>query len=365
MWTFELCQLDGKRIGEVLNAKDRTVTLALNRASTASFSVRADNDLLVPLMAEDTKLRVYQDKELRYYGYVITSELAQDDGQLMPTVKITSADAAWKLSRRLTGKSSGGTAHSGDKAKTARKIINEVNGEGDSGVKLAAEGEYSASGSGNYKAGPYKTALSCVNDLAHGFDGFDWRMEPYLAEPETKTGLFVAKPTIGVETKASFERGWGKKNVRSMNYVRDLSNLTNRAFHLPDDGVETEGSIVKVKNDATSESYRGRFEAIADAYGLSDSTLREKWLEEVIRIKKNPRYVVAMTLDRADNEGRVPIYGTDFNLGDTATARAVFGNVTLFNGKVRIYQVRFDISESGAATTVPVLIDEGGEEFGA
>lgn len=365
MWTYELCGLNGTAIGEVRNATQRTVSLAINRASTASFTVRTDNELLVPLFEDDTKLRVWRDKTLMYYGYVTSCELGENTGE-PAQIKISSVDAAWKLSKRLAGKSAGGTKYEGDKAKSARKIISEVNGEGESGVQLLAEAEYSAAGSGKYVAGPYKPVLSCVNDLAHGFDGFDWRMEPYNGAPETKTATFIAKPTLGGTATAVFERGWGQKNVKQMSYVRDLTGLINRAFHLPDEGLEAVGAVVKEKNDATSEGHRGRFEGIADGYGLTDSTLREKWLEEVIRVRKNPRFVVAMTLDVDDGTGRVPIYGTDFNLGDMVTARAVLnGNVNLFNGLARIYQVKFEIDEQGTDTVTPVLIDEEGESLAA
>lgn len=364
MWTMQLCKFDGTPIGEVRNATSRVLTLALNRPSTASFVIRPDNELMVSLFEADTKLKVWENKTLRYHGYVISSEFGETDGAA-PTVKVATADAAWKLSRRITGKSSGGTAHSGDKAKSARKIINEVNGEGESGVKVEAEGAYAAGGSGNYTAGPYKTALACVNDLAHGFDGFDWRIDPLTGE-DPKIGVFVAQPTLGTEKlNCVFERGWGQKNVRSMSYVRDLSGLANRAFHLPDNGVETEGAVVKVKNDAASEALRGRFEVIADGFGLTDSTLREKWLEEIIKVRKNPRFVVAMTLDIDDGTGRVPQFGTDFTLGDLVQARAVVEGTTMFNGKARVYQTKFELNDAGTATVTPVLIDEGGEELAA
>lgn len=365
MWTFELCALNGTPVGEIRNATERSVALAINRASTASFSVRADNNILVPLFEDDTKLKIWEGSTLRYFGYITSCELGENQGET-PRIKINSADATWKLSKRLAGKSAAGTKYEGDKAKSARKIVNEANAEGDTGVRLLAEGEYSAAGSGTYVAGPYKPVLGCINDLAHGFDGFDWRMEPYTGELATKTATLIAKTTIGGTATAVFERGWGQKNVRQMSYVRDLNGLTNRAFHLPDQGLESEGAVVKVKNDAASEAHRGRFETVVDGYGLTDATLREKWLDEVIRVRKNPRYVAAMTLDIDDGTGRVPVYGTDFNLGDLAAARAVLNeNVTLFNGKARIYQVKFDINEQGTATVTPVLIDEEGESLAA
>lgn len=361
-WSFHLANLKNERIGEVRNATGRQLTLGINRAATAQFTVRYDNPLLLELFREeDRKLQVYDGTTLRYSGYVTSTELSDSGGEA-PTIQVNSADAAWKLAHRISGKSNSGTSYTGDKAKTARKIINELNGEADSGVKVEGEGSYEAGGSGTYVAGPYKATLACINDLAHGLDGFDWKMEPYIGE-ESKAGIFVAKTVLGTASGMVFERGYGQKNVKSISYVRDMNTLANRAYHLPEEGLEHVFSEVRTKNDAASEAAHGRFEAIAEAPGLIDTTLRDKWLEEFIRVRKNPRYVVGMTLDRDDGTGRVPKFGTDFNLGDTATARAVMNNVTLFNGTVRIYQVRIEVDEAGAAIVTPVLLDEEGEEL--
>jgi hypothetical protein len=90
-----------------------------------------------------------------------------------------------------------------------------------------------------------------------------------------------------------------------------------------------------------------------------DKTLRNKWLEEVIRVKKNPRFVAGMTLDIQDETGRVPKIADDFWLGDLVNARAVIEDETLFNGKVRVYQIKIDINDAGTATITPILVEEG------
>lgn len=355
MWTFILCKKDGTEIEEIQNASERNLSLALSRPSIASFSIGVSNQLLANILSEDTLLQIYDEKTLRFYGYNISSEFAtQDAGQ--STVKVNSISPAWRLSRRILGQSKGGTNFEGDKAGSAKKMIDELNAIAETGIETQA---VESGSTGKYIAGPYKAALSCINDLAHGFDGFDWYLKP-LEGKEPKLGLFEAKSTIGGESNAVLEYGYGQNNVRSITFSRDISNLTNVAFHLPDDGLETDEALSK--SDATSITEHGRFEEIADAPGLIDKTLREKWLEEFIVVKKNPRFVVSMALDIDDGTGRVPQLGTDFWLGDLIQARAVTeSNVTLFNGKVRIYQIRVSLDDNGTATITPVLIDEEGE----
>lgn len=368
MWTFVLTNLAGTEIGELVQASERKVTMALNRASTASFSVRPDNPMLSDLFADDRLLKVYEDKTLRFYGPVVTSELSTQDSGSAPTIKVNAADPAWKLSRRLLGLSSGGTKYEGDKAKTARKMINELNTDlvnyptnPDTGIFLLPESSYSAGGSGTYVAGPYKSALSCINDLAHGIDGFDWYMDP-LDGVAGKMATFEADGTFGSEVGAVFEHGVGQKNVRKLSYVRDLSGLANKAFHIPDEGL-TEGSEVKVGADAASIEHRGRFEIVADGFGLTDAGLRQNWVDEVVRVRKNPRFVVGMGLDIDDGYGRVPKFGEDYWLGDLVFARSRINGVTMFSGKVRVYQIQVEVNQAGTGTVTPILIDEEGSEL--
>jgi hypothetical protein len=361
MWNYVITDLAGTELGEVRNATARTVSLGLNRASTASFSIRTDNPLVTDLFAGDTLLKVYEDKTLRFHGNVVSTELAgEGDGA---SIRVNAANPAWKLARRLLGLSTGGKTYTGDKAKSARKMINELNTDTttyptnpETGIKLLAESAYTA-GSGTYVAGPYRTALSCINDLAHTLTGFDWYISP-MEMSAGKYGLFEAEQGFGNSSNAVFEYGWGAKTAKSINYVRDLGDLTNKAYHVPDD-LETESVLNEA--DTASIAYRGRYEAVADAFGITDAGLRAAWLAEFIRVKKNPRFVVSMTLDIDDGSGRIPKLGTDYWLGDFVTARGVLQGTPLFNGLVRVYGIEIEVSEQGSAQVTPVLLDEEGE----
>jgi hypothetical protein len=355
MYTFVLCKANGERIGELRNCTERSVTLSINRVSTASFGILGSNPLLLNLFAEDTLLQVWEDGELRFYGYVLTPELSMNDTNTPITIKVNAVCPAWRLTRRVLGQSKGGTNYTGDKAAATKTMIDELNAAGETGIKTTT---VESGSTGTYIAGPYKTALQCINDLAHGFDGFDWYMMPLFNE-EPKLVTYEAKAVYGSVQKAVMEFGSGAKNVRQLSFLRDNSNLTNRAFHLPDGGLDEEGAVVRTKEDATSIAAHGLFEEVTEGFGLTDTALRDEWLSEVIRVKKNSRFVVSATLDIDDGTGRVPKFGTDFFVGDFVSARAMVENVTLFNGRVRVYQVKIDLDSNGTATVIPVLIEEG------
>lgn len=379
MWTSILTNLDGSEAEEIRNATSRSLSLGLNRAATASFTVRADNAATVPMFASDKLLKIYEDNTLRFHGNVVSTELAST-GTEAPTVQVTAANPAWRLARRLIGLSAGGTTYTGDKAKSARKIISEINAGAaagsdeynpHTGIKLLGEGSYVA-GSGTYVAGPYRSSLAAINDLAHTLTGFDWYISPLEGSETVMTtnesgswttpliGQFEATNAFGASKGVVFEYGYGQKNVRTINYVRDLSDLTNKAYHLPND-LEKEAVLGELS--IPSVVARGRYEAVADAFGLTNTALREAWLDEVIRVKHNPRFVVSATLDIDDGKGRVPQLGTDYWLGDLATARGYIGGAELFNGQVRVYGVEISINEAGTGTHTPILVDEEGESL--
>lgn len=358
MWTFVLTKLDGTKIGELTDASARKVTLSLSKVSTASFTVLADHPLLADLFGDgDTLLQVWEDTNLRFYGPIVSVELAtQEDSSQRPTVNVTAADPGWRLSLRLAGKSLTGTTYTAeDKAQTAADIITATNSDGATGVKVVS---VTSGSTGTYTAGPYVPVLSCIGDLAHGTDGFDWYMTP-LVDEEPYLAQFDAAAVMGsVRSDTLLEFGAGLNNVATLNYTRDISGMANSVFHLPDGLSSDPGAVVVNSQDSTSITDHGLYELVADASGIQDATLRNDWTSENVAVRRSPRRVVAASLDIQDNTGRVPVLGTDYWLGDFVRARAVVGGIELFDGSVRIYRIQVELNDAGTATITPILIDD-------
>jgi hypothetical protein len=357
-WTYILTKLDHTPLGEVINAYERKASINLTKPSVATFTIRHDNPLLLPLFNEDTLLQVWQESTIRYWGPVVSANyVTQDDGSA-PTVAVASADPGWRLTKRLAGKSSAGTKYTGDKGKNAKEIVDATNADNETGIETTA-GE--SGSTGTYTAGPYKPVLTCVEELAHGFDGFDWYMKP-ITGSSTKIARFEVDDVIGEnKPNAIFEYGTGKKNMRTLNYLRDLGGVCNRAFHLPDEGLLGSEAVVK-KEDATSIALRGLYEETVDLTNVTDLTMREQWAQNNVDVRKGARRVLSMTSDVADsdNPDHIPVPGTDYWLGDTVTARAVIqeDNSVLFNGLVRVYAINVELNNNGTAKIAPVLVEE-------
>lgn len=359
-WAFRLTDSSRRPLGEVLNASERKAKIGIRQLDVASFKIRADNPLLLPLFAEDTLLQVWQGSELRFWGPVITPEFAtEDSGE--PTIAVNAVSPSWKLLKRLANKNAGPTTYPGtpDKASVANNEINATNAaDGDTGI----EGNGAAlSGSfGPYTVQPFKQVMAILRELANGFDGFDWQFTP-LPESGTKIARFDAAAVIGTQRPDTvFEFGTGRHNMRGMTFKRDLAGLLNRAWHITDNGPADPAGIVHVDNPA-SQSEHGVYEEVIDAAGLIDITLRTAWARENVEVRGVPRLIATMTSDFVEASGRTPEAWIDYIPGDLVKARAVSHGVQLFDAFVRCYNIEVQIDQNGTPTYIPTLVEEEGE----
>lgn len=361
-WRFVLTKLDHTPVsgGEIRDAYDRKYIANLSKPSTATFTIRRDNKIMPYLFEDESKLiQVWQNDTLRMWGPIISSNYTYSEGQ-PPSIAVSAADVGWRMSRRLAGKSEKGTALGpADKIVCAQALITAANA--DYNTEITYNGADLAGSSGTYTAGPYKQALTCINELAHGLDGFDWYIEPLYGNA-TYIGVFRAAALVGEEKNVYFEHGVGKRNMRGLGFLRDISTEVNAAYQISDSGLEPSienPTPVVSKVDTESIAARGRFEEVVELSGVANVTLRQEWVEENVRVRKNPRRVLSMTSDIDDGSGRVPQFGDDYWLGDRVHCRAVAEGVAMFDGVARIYAVEVAINNAGTALVTPILVDEG------
>lgn len=357
-WSYHLVDSNFVKIGEVLNATERKAKIGIRQLDVASFKIRANNELFLPLFAEDTYLQIYQGTSLRFYGPVITPEFASDETGGLPTIAVNAISPGWYLTKRIIGKSAAGVTYTGkDKADTAKQIIDTANATKECHIETKA---VSSGSTGTYTAGPYKKSMACIKDLATGFDGFDWQFTP-LEEKGAKLARFDAAAIIGSERPDTvFEYGCGKHNMRSMTFKRDISNLLNNAYHITDNGPADPAGVISIEN-ALSRSEHGLFEEVVESAGLFDEGLRKAWARENVEVRGVPRLIATMTSDIVESDERVPEAFIDYSPGDLVVARARTQGVQLFDAFVRCYNIEVAVDEQGTPAYTPTIIEEEGE----
>lgn len=355
-WRFVLTDSDYQPVGEVLNASSRAVGLSLGVPS-ASFLLRMDNPLANQIITSDGYIKAYHDTSLEFFGPVISAEEAGDNAT--QAIQVTAAGAIWGLTKRLSGKSTGGASFTlTDRAQIAKQLIDTTNLENETGIRTGVLA-CNADSASTYTTGPYKPTLDCITELGKVYLGFDWEVVPIepttLSRKTAKIGDFHAQPVIGQpRTDAVFEYGFGTRaNVASYRVLTSRDTQANQVFHVPADG--TTAPTVGIDNLSINEF--GLMEDLAAA-DLTDVDLRQQLVNAHINVRKMPRRVVSFVPHLDNSTHRVPQFGTDFRVGDIVTARAkVLGSVRL-DSQVRVYGVSISIDDLGMESVELTLVEE-------
>lgn len=364
-WLFVACALDGTPVADLGHAcYERTVRHAFNgRLKTAAFRVRLDHVIADFLLSGEVLLKVYEDATLRFTGTLATyEEVASGDGG---SVRLTFADAWFRLAQRLIGKDATGyrdglSTSLKDKTALVTGILAAANTSGYTGIEV---GTTSNTGSTSYAAfTPYKVASDAITELVNTLDGPDVEVVP--VEPTANgSGVQIASLTVKAaigqaRPNAVFEYGAGKRNVATYSRRGDLTGLLNRAYNLaPQD--DATATVAEAHDDASIATY-GLAEGLVSA-DVGVQALRQSLVNEHVAIRKAPRVLVTFAPTRNDGAtpGRVPQYGTDFFLGDSVPFRAVSEKgVVRVNASLRVYAVDWSIDDNGASLPSFTLTSE-------
>lgn len=373
-WRFVLTDAAYRPVGELLNAYERRVAKPLSKLDTMSFRLRLDNPLASPIMACDGYIKAYRGDRLMFYGPVISAEATASDGN--PSVAVNAVGAGWFLSKRFAGKSATGTVFGTltDRAVVVKSLIDTANAEaivglpaGSAETGIATFGPLESASRVLYTAGPYKTIMDIMVELASAYDGFEWRFDPIDNFDEgAVTGnkianLVTAARPMGFgdfREEAVFEWGVGRNNMKSFKQTVTRDTQANRMYHNVSTGPDSPGYPTLNALNLTSISNYRLLEDLAQV-DLTDAGLRQQFVDESVRIRAFPRQIIEFVphID-PDLSGRVPQYGVDYDVGDLVRARAVFGGRVVFDAWFRLWGMSFEISDMGVETGSMALAEE-------
>jgi hypothetical protein len=385
-WTWVLTDNDFVPVGEILNAKSRTVALPLNKLPTASFQLRLDNPLADHLQQAGGYVKAYRDGQLMFYGPTVSVE--ETINKETQSIAVNAVGAGWLLQKRLAGKSATGTPFaSQDRATIVRDLIDAANAEVDTSISTAplvaappAFGQFTASefvrgatdyggarisaGSAiTYTAGPYRPIMEIVRDLSVGLDGFDWVMVPYDnytdgAVTTPKIAEFQAFPLYGQDqNEAVFEYGTpGRYNVQEFKRTINRDGQANKVYHLAAPGPDAPGYPVVSAIDAASVSNWNLLEDLAAA-DLLIEPLRQRLVDEHVRVRSQPRQIIEFTPHIFD-PARMPNYGTHYSVGDNVRVRINYNGTLKFDGYIRVWGVSFNVDDLGVERVSITMAEE-------
>lgn len=375
MWRFVYTDNNLVPQGEILNAYDVKVVLPLSKLDTLSFRIRGDNAFAAQISDAQGFIQGWHNNALRYYGPIITAEETGDSTGI--NIAVNSVGAGWILTKRLTRPGteaadvSGGVFEpSTDAADVLARLVGSnsfLPGVADTiqpntGIVAYPE-DITLTGTTKLTEYVYRPVLTTLSGLGHVAPGFEWRILPLnnvVVSSQTKIGKLVAKPIISnAALGAVFE--WGeitRNNVSSYKRTTSREQQANRVLNYTSFGPMVSGYPTVQSSDATSIAFWNLLEATIES-DLVDTSFRQQLVNEHVRVRKNPKQIIEFT-PRIDPErsGTVPIFGTDFDVGDTVTARASYAGKARFNAIVRVWSVQFESDANGTERMTVVLAED-------
>ena len=345
----------GAIIGELEDVRDLRMSFSLSKHPTLGFATGYKHwltDELVGLPGTDPYrgILAYRGSSLQFAGPVLaTDESASAGGQELAT--ISAIGAGWRLSKRISYSSAGaGRTEDGltfaliDRGLLSAQLIQNSNTiDGNSWIR-AANGDQTASSSiAIVKEEPMMPISQFIDKLGNSLDGFDWVITPAFTTDGTGLvlGNYKSAPNYGTDRRDSvvFEYGIGRFNVESAGRKRSIEGLLNKASYAA-------SGQNPYLSEALAPDMIGAIGVFEEAISgdLLDPTLRQKLVDLHVAIRRKARVLYEFVPFRSDQAGPVPAPFVDYNIGDTVSTRAAWGDKVRLEAAMRIYGMDIEIS---------------------
>ena len=365
-WQFVLANRStGAAIGEVTDASDRSINFGLSTMNSASFKINVEHPLASSLLDDEPLVLIYSKPSgattgtLMMVCEIVTVEEAVKDGSA--TIAVTLAEAGYfRLQRRLIGRtnataafSSGTVAVPVSRATAAAAVIDEVNAAFFGWGSGVTKGTMTAGGT--TVAGPwyFKPAMEALIDLAFASDGFDFVFDPVLPTAGIVASFRCALNIGSAKPEAIFEYGTGQRNV--IEYKRQVTrdSLVTDAYVLPDGYPDNTAGAVSYVGSSTGHFERGSWEAAIPS-DLTSALSRDSLANQHVALRFRPRQRIEFVPG-----ANAPVYGVDYSVGDTVTARAEHpSNAIRFNAAFRVYGAAVSLSDEGLERVALTLLSD-------
>lgn len=383
-WSIVLTDRSGGLLDEVTNGKNREVSFGLNRPNTAKFDLRNTDPIIPQMMTAKPFVKMYNGAKLMFHGIIIgANRVATADTK---TTSFALADPSWYWQRLFLMNYNGGsttfpyssTLCQGSPRDTGdwfMGLLNASHGTGGAYVRHGAPpystgNPYMPNNSGTSLAATYcysdddllKSMSAWMGQLSGGGGSFDWEIAPtdYLTGGYTlgTIGDLHIAPTIGTSRTARFE--YGPNTLGNIATVGDSIDVSTMANFARDHNIDA--PVLDVWGlDLTSI---GTYGLMNDTFssGMWDSDLRKDLVDEHVRVRSKPQRIVTFQPKAyaTGNPGNVPVFGTDFGIGDFVGASAGDDNGTWFDGTLRVYGWVAKPDDLGVEGGEITLVDETG-----
>ena len=332
-WKFELARSsDLVPIGELANARDRSLTLTLNKAGSFSFTLPMDDELAMELNEVSSAVLIKR-KQLDGTFKTVWSGLVWGIEETTPnTVAVSTVGWLQTLEKRFISEDQ--TFTSTDAGSIATTIL-DLSNQGIIGPIYVIPGNIQATINRDRTYKAYETVLSIIQGLSDIENGFDFEVDPSSRELNIYNILMTDLPNIVFEYGA---------NVKQVQRISDASKIVNRftAF-----GSST--AIAQQANDEDSQIQYGLFEESQSLSDVNDSNILAAYAAAEVITRSQPLRIYSLIPYPASevHKGIYRIF-TDFNIGDKVYLTINKGRLIANRQPIRIFSVTISFTNDGA-----------------
>jgi hypothetical protein len=329
-YRFELARSsDFFRYGDLTKAKGRSLTLALNKAGSFSFTMPLESNPVADDLEEiSTCVLIYFQDELIWSGPVWTIE-----EQTPNTISVGCVGWYQVLEKRIINPEWCTPYLSyvnQDAGVIALDLLARTNTESPSLV-VPGTAEETQLRTRNYSA--YGTIANEIQSLSTIEAGFDLYVDP-------ETRLLNIYSSLGVERiHVNFEYG---TNVLSASRRSDSSKLVNKIYVYGGSGTTTQ-----VSYDPDSIARYGLHEEAISLSDVTDNAILAAFGQAELAVRANPLRLIGFEPRRYLLSPRDPLLFQDFNIGDTVYATIQKERFDVSRQAVRVFGATMTWDDAG------------------
>lgn len=359
-WKFVLAHSYGSMpsIGELYEARDKTLSLTLNKPGSMSFKLALDSKIGYDIWPIETCVKAYRNDRLIWSGPVWNLE----ESAAGTTSSFTVNCVGWLalLEKRILRSDLTYSAEVDDtqividmidmlNADTAvplpQKVINGVTQYAPSRSWITEAVRFNNPDGSPYEPAmrgipqPFKQFVTNVNSTIQQYsgieDGFDFEVDP-----ETRVLKLWRKKMK--PTKAVFGLGWGPKNLAAVTRQFEPASMCNFMYAFGDPTAVP--GFAPPASSASQELF-GMFEETASLSNIKDNPTLNYFASEEVTLREYPRQIWSITPFPYRQDGNVPQIFEDYEIGDHITFVARQGRMNsgsnpqgarVFGGQINI-----------------------------
>lgn len=333
-WRFELANsLDLSRIGELQPAKNRSLTMTLNRGGEFTFTVALESPIAYEIEEIKTCVLIWRRGTNNEFKIVWSGPVWGIEITTPNTMNITCVGWIQTLEKRILPIDLGELT--ADAGSIVLALLNQFNSiSADSGAPVyVTSGDVIPTVTRTRSYKKYEDFLNIIHNLSDIESGFDFVVDPVLRT------LNIYDMYGEIKSNLRFEY---KININAVTRSSDSSRICNQFT-----AVGAANTIPQQANNSESQSQYGIFAELATVSDVKSNTILAAYADSEVAVRAFPLRIYSFSTRQAGTGSTTPRAFQDFFIGDIGYLTVNKGPVIVKDQAVRIFSFTLSFDDNG------------------